>query len=198
MHQACLIKEDIMRTRTWYGAILGTISVCLLLGSPMAMAGKPAGDNKLEGAWVAKVVGFPGQWSYVAIPDSSGRRASGHGSVDVGFDPAVFGCELDTGDRESPILVNIKMTGPETAESYAIWYALKTSDSDPTQIVFIGEVRSEFEFVAPGRRNATHYFSFYLPDQDVDPADGLPDEGEVPECVAPVAIYTVDTRIPAP
>lgn len=187
-----------MRTRTWFGATLVAISACLLAASPVALADKAAGAEKLEGAWVAKVIGFPGQWSYVAIPDSSGRRASGHGSVDVGFDPAVFGCELELGDHESPILVSIEMTGPSTANSYAIWYSLKDPESGPTEVTFIGEVRSTLEFVAPGKRYATHYFAFYLPSQDMEPEDGIPDAGETPACVAPVPLYTIDTRLPAP
>ena len=64
--------------------------------------------------------------------------------------------------------------------------------------MLIGEARSTFEFVAPGKRYATHYFAFYLPSQDTDPEDGIPDAGETPACVAPVPIYTMDTRLPAP
>ena len=186
-----------METRNWFGAILGAISVCLLLAAPAVMA--DTASLKLEGAWVAKVQGFPGQWSYVLAADPSGRRASGHGSVDLGFDAdSAFGCELGEADADTPILVNIEMTGPHTAKSYAIWYALRTSESGPTEITYIGEVRSQFTFVASGKGVGMHFFAFYLPDQDVDPEDGLPDDGETPACVAPVALYTVDTRLPAP
>lgn len=185
-----------MRPRTWFGVIFSAISMCLLVAPVTATAGTA---HKLEGAWVAKVQGFPGQWSYVLAADPSGRRASGHGSVDLGFDAdAAFGCTFGETNAETPILVNIEMTGPNKAKSYAIWYTLKTSASGPTEIVFIGEVKSEFTFVAPGKSVGMHYFAFYLPSQDVDPEDGLPDEGETPACVAPVALYTVDTRLPAP
>lgn len=185
-----------MRPRTWFGVIFSAISMCLLVAPVTATAGTA---HKLEGAWVAKVQGFPGQWSYVLAADPSGRRASGHGSVDLGFDAdSAFGCELGEADLDTPILVNIEMTGPNTAVSYAIWYALRTSETGPTEIAYIGEVRSEFTFVARGKSQGTHYFAFYLPDQDVDPEDGFPDEGEDPECFAPVPIYTVDTRLPAP
>jgi hypothetical protein len=173
-----------------------TVTACLLLTAPTAMADK--GAYKLEGAWVAKVVGFPGQWSYVFVPDSSGRRASGHGSVDIGFNPAVFGCALGESSAASPILISLKMTGPDTAVGYSVWHSLSSADPDSTEIVFIGEVRTETRFVAPGKGESTHYFSFYLPSQDVDPADGFPDEGETPACSAPVPIYTLDTRLPAP
>ena len=60
-----------------------TVAACLLLTAPTAMADK--GACKLQGAWVAKVIGFPGQWSYVLAAVPSGRHAAGHGSVDVGF-----------------------------------------------------------------------------------------------------------------
>jgi hypothetical protein len=172
------------------------VTACLLLTAPTAMADK--GAYKLGGAWVAKVVGFPGQWSYVLAADSSGRQAAGHGSVDIGFDPAVFGCQFDESNADSPILISIKMTGPDTSVAYSLWYALTTSVPASTEIVFIGEVRTETKFIAPGKSESTHYFSFYLPSQDVDPADGIPDEGETPACSAPVPLYTVDTRLPAP
>lgn len=173
-----------------------TVTACLLLTAPAAMADK--GAYKLGGAWVAKVIGFPGQWSYVFAADPSGRHASGHGSVDIGFDPAVFGCQLGDANAETPILISIKMTGPDTSVAYSIWYALASADPAPTEIVYIGEVRTETRFVAPGKSESTHYFSFYLPSQDVDPADGFPDEGEIPACSAPVPLYTLDTRLPAP
>jgi hypothetical protein len=172
------------------------VTACLLLTAPTAMADE--GAYKLGGAWVAKVIGFPGQWSYVFAADPSGRHAAGHGSVDVGFDPAVFGCQLGDTNAETPILISIKMTGPDTSVAYAIWYALASADPASTEIVYIGEVRTETRFVAPGKSESTHYFSFYLPSQDVDPADGFPDEGEIPACSAPVPIYTLDTRLPAP
>ena len=168
----------------------------LVLTAPVAMADK--GAYKLEGAWVSKVVGFPGQWSYVFVPDPSGRRASGHGSVDIGFDPAVFGCQFADSTADTPILISLEMTGPDTSVAYSVWYALSSSDPASTSIVFIGEVRTESRYIAPGKSESKHWFSFYLPSQDADPADGFPDEGETPACVAPVALYTVDTRVPAP
>ena len=173
-----------------------TVTACLLLTAPAALADKVA--YKLDGAWVAKVVGFPGQWSYVFAADPSGRRAYGHGSIDIGFDPAVFGCALGESNADSPILINLRMTGPDTAVGYSVWYALTTAVPASAEIVFIGEVRTETRFVAPGKGESVHYFSFYLPSQDVDPADGFPDEGEMPACSAPVPIYTSDTRLPAP
>ena len=173
-----------------------TVTACLLLTAPTAMADK--GAYKLEGAWVAKVIGFPGQWSYMLAADPSGKRAYGHGSVDIGFDPAVFGCALGDSNADSPILISLRMTGPDTAVAYSVWYALTTADPALAEIVFIGEVRTETKFVAPGKSESTHYFSFYLPSQDLDPADGFPDEGEIPACSAPVPIYTLDTRLPAP
>ena len=147
-----------MKTRTCLGAVLGTISVCLLLASPMAMADKAAGAYKLEGAWVAKVQGLEGQWSYVLAPDASGRRAAGHGSVDLGFNPDyAFGCEFGAMDyADSPILISLEMTGPDTAIGYSVWYAIRTPSPGAAEIVFIGEVRTEVKFVAPGKSESAH------------------------------------------
>ncbi len=183
------------RLKIAMGAMVA-VSVCLLLAAPAAMADKNA--YKLEGAWVSKVVGFPGQWSYVLTPDSSGRRASGHGSVDVGFDPAVFGCELGESNAASPILINIKVIGPDTGVAYSVWYGLRGPSPSQSEIAYIGEVRSDVKFLGPGKSSGTHYFYFYLPSQDVDPEDGFPDEGETPACFAPFPFYTSDTRLPAP
>ena len=193
-----------MKTRTCFGAVLGTISVFLLLASPMAMADKAASAYKLDGAWVAKVQvpGSEGQWSYLLAPDASGRRAAGHGSVDVGFDPRLFGCEFGEMDRtDSPILINLEVTGPDTAVAYSVWYAINTLPSGDSEIGFIGEVRSDITFLAPGKSQSLHYFYFYSPDKDADPKDGFPDEGAEPDCsweAYGIVIPTIETRVPAP
>ena len=159
---------------------------------------------KLEGAWVAKVVGLPGQWSYVVSSDPSGKRASGHGSIDIGF-RANFACnlngfptEFELTDSASPILVSMLMTGPDTVSYNSIWYGLK--DLGPmspimNEIVLIGTVTGELEVVAPGKMHGTHNFAIYYPTADVD-GDGFPDEGTTPECV--FQMNTVDTRLPMP
>jgi len=169
--------------------------------SVSAMASEEGGAYKLEGAWVAKVVEFPGgQWSYVISADPSGRRASGHGSIDIGFDPNVIfgGPVFEPRDSNSPILVNMVMTGPDTASYYSIWYGLKNlGPSSPvtTKIVLIGVVTGELNFVGPGKALGTHNFALYFPTQDAD-GDGFPDEGETTPFV--FQLTTVDTRLPLP
>ena len=178
------------------------IILALIFGLSMpAMANPSDSAVKLEGAWVAKVVGMPGQWSYVLSSDPSGKRASGHGSVDIGFNAngACFGqAEFEPSDSASPILISIVMTGPKTGSYYAIWYGLKDLGPDSmltNEIVLIGVVKGELQFVAPGRVNGTHNFEIYQPTADGD-GDGLPDEGAVAACMFPMS--TIDTRLPAP
>ena len=166
-----------------------------------ALAGGGNGAFKLEGAWVAKVVGGEGQWSYVVSSDPSGKRAAGHGSVDVGFNAnwACFGqAAFEQSDTASPILVSIVMTGPDTASYYAIWYGLQDLGPDSlltNKIVLIGTVKGELHFVAPGKALGTHNFEIYRPGAD-DDGDGIPDENAEPVCEFPM--YTVDTRLPMP
>lgn len=167
-----------------------------------ATAGDRDGSYKLGGAWVAKVVEspLPGQWSYVVSADPSGKHASGHGSVDLGFstEAVLGGPYFEQTDSTSPILVNIVKTGPDTASYYSIWYGLK--DLEPTspvktKIVFIGVVTGKLKFVGPGKAHGTHDFALYYPSQDAD-GDGFPDEGQTTPFV--FQLETVDTRLPMP
>lgn len=165
------------------------------------------GDSafKLEGVWVAKVVPpYVGQWSYMVSSDPSGKRGSGHGSVDVG-PRANFACalngyltEFEPSDTESPILVSMVMTGPDTISYNSVWYGLK--DLGPmspisNEIVLIGTVSGDLEVVAPGKMIGTHNFALYYPTADAD-GDGFPDEGATPACL--FQLNTVDTRLPMP
>lgn len=179
-----------------YSISAATLMLCL---SMPAIAGEQPASYKLSGAWVAKVVGMPGQWSYVVSADPSGRSAAGHGSIDAGFNvDSIFGPVFEPTDSDSPILISAVMSGPDTASFYAIWYGLKElASSSPIshEIVLIGVVKGELEFVAPGKAYGTHNFEFYFPSQDAD-GDGFPDEGEYTPYT--FQMNTVDTRLPAP
>lgn len=179
--------------------ISGFVACVMLLGLTafgIASAGGGGSANKLEGAWIAKVDGSTGQWSYVLSPDSSGRRASGHGSVDVGMYTGPF---FET-DMVSPILIEMEMTGPKTAAAYSVFYGLKdlvpTDLLDPNrEIVYIGIVQSTAEFVAPNELEGVHYFAFYDASKDAD-GNGLPDPDEDPDFE--LTMTTTDTRLPSP
>jgi len=161
------------------------------------------GDSafKLEGVWVAKVAPpYIGQWSYMVSSDPSGKRGSGHGSVDIG-PRANFICGdlFEPTDSESPILVSMVMTGPDTVSYNSIWYGLEDLPPEvpiSNAIVLIGTVTGELEVVAPGKMHGTHNFALYTPDADLAPHDGFPDEGATPACE--FQLNTVDTRLPMP
>jgi hypothetical protein len=163
------------------------------------------GAFKLGGAWVAKVTPpFMGQWSYVITSDPSGKRGSGHGSVDMGFSANVvcdlngYTTEFEPSDSESPILVSMVMTGPKTVAYNSVWYGLKDlGPSSPMSnaLTLIGTVTGDLEVVAPGVMQGTHYFKLYYPDADAN-GDGFPDEGVPPACV--FQLNTVDTQLPMP
>ena len=189
--------------KTYILHLLVILALTLGVAAP-AVADKGDRAFKLEGAWVAKVVGMPGQWSYVVSSDPSGKRGSGHGSVDVGF-RANYACALNnyfpnfqSSDSESPILVSMVMTGPDTVSYNAIWYGLK--ELGPmipivNEIVLIGTVTGELTVVGPGKMEGIHTFAIYYPSADAD-GDGFPDEGTTPDCV--FQMLTVDTRLPMP
>jgi hypothetical protein len=181
------------------------VILALVFGMPAPVVADE-GDKafKLEGAWVAKAqLPYFGQWSYVVSSDPSGKRGSGHGSVDVGF-RANFVCGLngfetdfELSDSESPILVSMVMTGPDTISYNAIWYGLKELGYPfSNEIVLIGTVTGELKVVSPGELHGTHKFALYAPDADFDPYDGFPDATAYPECE--FEMNTVDTRLPMP
>jgi hypothetical protein len=189
-------KEILMKRYTKYLFVFLALTFGLSLS---AMAGKGVGAYKLDGAWVAKVVGVPGQWTYIISADPSGKRAAGYGSIDSGLNVDVlFPGVFTSSDSNSPILVNIAMTGRDTASYYSIWYGLKElgpSSQVTNQIVLIGVVTGELEFIGPGKIKGTHKFALYHPNQDAD-GDGFPDEGETTPYV--LQLTTFDTRLPAP
>jgi len=174
--------------------LLAVVAAVLLAASAATAGG--VGGHKLEGAWVAKVPGG-GQWSYVLVPDPSGRRATGVGSVEVGFSlDFLFG----PSDRTSPLMVNLEMTGPNTAIYNCIWYGVRDlPDLGPmtpnAEVTYIGTVKGTITFVGPGKAESLHHFALFYPDQDHD-GDGLPDPGEDPAFAFDSA--SMDTRLPSP
>ena len=183
-----------MKTR-----IISSIFCCLLIiGMALpgaAFAGGVRGAQKLEGAWVAKAPDAGGQWTYVLSADPSGRHATGHGSVEIGFNVvSLFGPYDDV----SPLLIAIRMTGPETAVANTIWYGrreLPITSMTSHELVFIGTAESTLEFVGPDEIEAVHNFAFYDASKDVD-GDGFPDSDQTPDLE--LTLNTFDTRVTAP
>lgn len=176
--------------------LAGVLVVCLAVPGVAFAGDAGSGAYKLEGAWIAKVPGTSGQWTYVMVPDPSGKTAAGHGSIDVGF---VLSPEL-VADYQSPLLIQAVMTGPKTAVSTSVWYGIRKLSSpgpygESAEVVYIGTSQGTTNYVAPGKAVGLHALSFYLPAADAD-GDGLPDPGATP--VAYVELPTEETRLPAP
>lgn len=179
--------------------LAAAVTAALLLTS-VGIAGVERGAQKLGGAWVAKIQGSPGQWTYVVIPDPSGRRATAHGYVEVGPNVELVFGEYD---RISPLLVDIEMTGPETADYNSIWYGMRDLEFDPpppvgtpsSELAVIGVAKGTITYMGPGKATGVHNFEWYFPAQDGD-GDGLPDPDEDP--VFTFQLTTIDTRLPSP
>lgn len=179
------------------------VAASVLLVAPADAGKKPPQDPKavtpspnsmkLEpGVWVAKVRGTPAQWSYVVSADPSGRHAAAYGTVDVGFYSA-----LDTMvDETSPLLIDVVMTGPDTATFNSVWYGIRKVPGPivSAEIVYIGVNRGILKFVAPGKAEGTHTISYYWADTDGD-GDGFPDPGSEPIQPEPTVVQTLDTRL---
>jgi hypothetical protein len=173
--------------------LLSVLTVCLVMPGAALAGGGPKSAMKLEGAWIAKVPTTQAQWSYVLSPDASGRHATGHGTVEVGFAAGEFDAEYT-----SPLLIEVTVTGPDTAAFNSVWYGLKKS-ADPAytaEIVYIAVNQGTIRSVGPGKAEGLHNIAYYLPTQDAD-GDGLPDPGQTP-VAPPIQVPTFETRVPAP
>ena len=187
-------------------ATIVAVAASVLLVAP-AEAGKKAVPDvkpvtpspnsiKLEpSAWIAKVDGLPGQWTYVVSPDPSGRHAVGHGTIDVGFSVvALFGQV----DATTPLLVDVRMTGPKEAAFNSIWYGVRkpaTPGATTMELVYIGVNRGTLTFVGPDKVEGKHTIEYYALSADGD-GDGLPDPGS--SAVYSIPVETTDTRLPSP
>jgi hypothetical protein len=167
----------------------------VLLVAPANAGDKASAAFKLEGAWIARVVEVPGgQWTYTVSPDASGRHATCHGSIDVGlYTPPLD----DMADMTSPLLIDVVITGPDTAKFNSIWYGIKKVKGLGTtaEVIYIGVNQGELKRVAPNKSEGTHNILFYLASADAD-HDGLPDPGATP--VGGATVHTIDTRLPSP
>ncbi|MGE5361589.1 MAG: hypothetical protein ACM3NQ_21445 [Bacteroidales bacterium] len=170
----------------------------LAISQVQRSAGFPA---KLAGAWVARVATIDDepapatvQWSYVVAPDNSGRRATFHGSVDMGFPGS-----LVPANYTSPLMGELVITGPDTAAFDSLWYWVQKDPDGSSVLVAIGRASGTAVYDEPGKATVTDHFEIYLSGVDAD-KDGIPDC--LPDCSASpylVKSFTVvshDTRMP--
>lgn len=176
----------------------GAVAIAVLAAAP-AFSGGNSAAYKMEGAWVARCVEVPLQWSWDYVPDSSGRRATANAHFDVG--PVISDLGFGVATKDSHILIEAEMTGPDTLVFSAVWYGLKEPSTIlpgvlTADIVYIGVDKGVLTFVAPGKALGVHHIEYYLPSQDAD-GDGFPDPGEDP--VLPMEeLHSVNTRLPGP
>ncbi len=159
--------------------------------------------SKFQGAWVARVATIDDepapatiQWSYVLAPDNSGRRATIHGSVDMGFPGS-----LVPANYTSPLMGELVITGPGTAAFDSLWYWVQKYPDGSSVLVAIGRAYGTAVFDEPGKTTATHHFEIYLPGVDADDdgiPDCLPDCSASPYLVRSFTAVTHDTRMPGP
>jgi hypothetical protein len=176
-----------MRSITRRTAVAALAGVMASAMAAVQAPGQAQGAIKLEGAWIARVTSSPFppgpyQWTYVLARDSSGRSATLHGTVDVGFPGGI------PHDRTTPLLGELRQTGPDTAVFNSIWYGLNQG-----VVVFIGRSWGTTRFFGPDKAEVQHNFEIYLPSADVD-GDGLPDGPPA----AAFGVTSLDTRVPSP
>ena len=179
-------------------AALGVAVGTVLIVTQGAWSDRHHESYKLEGAWIAKVVGMPMQWTYTLSPDPSGRKAALYGTIQVAIRPAVVVPGLfPDAEYISDFVGEMVMTGHDTMKFTVVWYGMKKAASASMfsdEVVFIGVNSGTGKFTGPGQSEVTHHLAFYDPTSDAD-GDGLPDPGKEPKLCLPATI-SLDTRVP--
>jgi hypothetical protein len=171
-------------------AVLASAAVVFVLITQIGASRAGHGVVAMEGAWIAKVLGSPAQWTYTLSPDPSGRRAAITGFIQVGIKTSIFGYFNDF-EFNSPIVGEAVMTPDGTVVFNSVWYGIKAGFPFD-QIVYIGMNSGQVRFTGPGKGEGTHNLAFYDPSSDQD-GDGLPDPGATP--VLEIPATTVETRL---
>jgi len=91
-------------------------------------------------------------------------------------------------DNQSHLVGEAVKTGLNTYEYTIIGYGFKTLPADRGQLKYIWVSNGITTLIDRNtRQNSDIYISLYGPDKDVNPADGLPDEGAEPDlCLGPM------------
>jgi hypothetical protein len=190
-------NKGVKKMKTKQYAALTIVAVAagafVAFNSPAQSAAGKSQVFKLEGAWIAKVVGMPMQWAYTVSPDPSGRRAALAGSIHVPIPPQAINPALFADwEYNTDMVGELVMTGPDTVEFTAVWYGMKKGFPFD-QIVLIGVNSGQGRFTEPGKMTGTHNLGMYAPGTDGD-GDGLPDPGQDPAVCLPAT--SIDTRVP--
>jgi len=91
-------------------------------------------------------------------------------------------------DNQSHLIGEAVKTGLNTYEFTIIGYGFKNQPADRGQLIYIWVTNGTIIVTDRNTRQDTDlYISLYGPDKDVNPADGLPDEGAEPDlCLGPM------------
>ena len=116
------------------------------------------------------------------------------GSIPVPLGPSVIvpGLFPDL-EYYSPMVGQVTMTGPDTADFTAVWYGMKKGFPF-NQVVCIGVNSGQARFTEPGKSIHTNHMAFYASSADAD-HDGLPDPGQAPVLCLPPSV-SLENRVP--
>ena len=102
-------------------------------------------------------------------------------------------------DNMSHLIGEAVKTGRNTYEYTIIGYGFKNQPADRGQLKYIIVTNGTMTLINRNTRENTLYLSLYGPDKDVNPVDGLPDEGAEPDlCLGPFGGVTKRVQLMPP
>ncbi len=168
-------------------ALSGVLAVCWAVDDP---AGEPTDSWPLSGAWIETCAGMDGAavftYEILTPADSTGKVFAYRQSY-ANADPTIEGL-LPEADLGGEMLGTAVRTGPNTYDYTVIGHASKSREGQRPEILGIVVFSGTMTLTGSDTRMDTQVFAaLYGPDADVDPIDGLPDEGAKPLiCVGPM------------
>jgi hypothetical protein len=161
--------------------------VCWASGDPSASA---ADTWQLGGCWIETCAGMDGAtvFTYETLTpaDLTGEVFTYRQSY-VNADPTLEGL-LPEADLGGELLGTAIRTGPDTYEYTVVGHAAKSREGQRPEILAIIVFSGKMTLTGPETREDTDVFAaLYGPEADIDPVDGLPDEGVEPLlCIGPM------------
>ena len=180
--------------------LLWLIFVCVLLLSACApvAAQQPASTCTMQGAWVGNFAGGPWDTPLIMLNtltplDPAGKKMA-YVMHWVNADPTLRNPDFEEADYASDLVGQAVQTAPGTYDFSLVGYGVHEQPGDRNEILYIIGINGTLTCEDDANITTDVTLSVYTADQDAD-QDGLPDEGEVPQCIGPNDLGSAE-RIP--
>lgn len=174
------------------------VSILLLSACQPIRAQEEAADCNMQGAWVGSFAGGPWDTPLIMLNtltplDPAGEKLA-YVMRWVNADPTLRNPDYEEADYASELVGEAVKTGNDIYDFSLIGYGVNERAGDRNEILYIFAINGTLTCEDDANVISDVMLSVYTGEQDAN-QDGLPDEGEVPQCIGPNDLGTAQ-RIP--